>query len=288
MSRLSRLACAVASIVLLVLPGTRAAWAQETSCSELVGKACETTDSAFADQLSLKPSEPFSTSLHKKLTPGEQACSEVFNRAIYLQDFLQQHKSAAHFDNCAFGEGADYIQELLVDADLRFKQPVMGSNRKLSDDFLAGLLSLGQVLHAIQDFYAHSDFVEIQSRDTSISRLKDVVLPTMWNSQGRQTMETLVSQRGLRSGTWAIGGPKKCSVNAVAHEALNKDSNKSIAGKVRIERWNRTQYEVAYELAREASKRFLRDSAQRWPALKVCGGTLALMPLHERRTEEKK
>ena len=37
-------------------------------------------------------------------------------QAMYLQDTYHQFESRAHFDNCAFGEATQYIDELLTEA----------------------------------------------------------------------------------------------------------------------------------------------------------------------------
>lgn len=58
-----------------------------------------------------------------------------------------------HFDDCLFAEGAANINSLYEDA-LSYADPVKFQSEKLADVF-------GQILHPAQDFYAHSNWVNL-------------------------------------------------------------------------------------------------------------------------------
>lgn len=123
--------------------------------------------------------------------------------ANQMQDF-DQVDSNHHFDNCCFKEGVEYINE-------EWKK-VQAQADKLSDD---GLAAFGRLLHTVQDFYAHSNWVEIhQSYDP---------IP-VWNLD----VKNLPS--GIMSGTWPLGSPKRCNSNVPPHSKLNKDDETSEEG----------------------------------------------------------
>ncbi|UIE38402.1 Het-C domain-containing protein [Leptodesmis sichuanensis] len=117
-------------------------------------------------------------------------------RANMSQD-IRQFESYVHFDNCAFAEGAKHIRDEWAKIEAEID--------RLSDD---ALVAFGRLLHTTQDFYAHSNWIELH--------LDQAPIP-LWDFQ----IDTLPP--GIVSGTWSMGFPKKCGSGAPSHDELNKD-----------------------------------------------------------------
>lgn len=79
------------------------------------------------------------------------ACTS--NILVNLEEFSSP---PSHFDNEAFTEGSRLIANLLDDA----RTKLMSDSLSVTD----ARLSFGQAMHTLQDFYAHSNWVELGSR----------------------------------------------------------------------------------------------------------------------------
>ncbi|MGB8703130.1 MAG: HET-C-related protein [Thermosynechococcaceae cyanobacterium] len=183
----------------------------------------------------------FSLDYHAELTT--KAASDVLSESqlkivifYNLAQDVRQWESEVHFDNCAFTEGAKHIRDewAKIEAD---------SNR-LSDE---ALTTFGRLLHTAQDFYAHSNWIELH--------LDQDLIP-LWDFQ----IATL--PQGIVSGTWAIGFPKNCSSGAPSHDELNKDKPDSPEGKKVVESGShqgKTYFILAWDAAlRESRKQLTR------------------------------
>jgi hypothetical protein len=110
--------------------------------------------------------------------------------------------SAAHFDNCAWAEGSTWIKDhrkAAVAAAIAYDASPTVTRRAV----VFG--NLGFVLHATEDFYAHSYWVESHSWG-SLANL-DGAEPAGWFS-----------------GTYPDDLPKNCPAGFPGHDLLNKDS----------------------------------------------------------------
>ncbi|WP_128292228.1 hypothetical protein [Afifella aestuarii] len=150
--------------------------------------------------------------------------------ANMAQDLLQT-QSCVHFDNCDFPGGIQHIADEwnLIDT--------VGD--KYGDPALA---AFGALLHTTQDFYAHSNWVELHVDDAPIP---------VWD----QTLATLPAD--IVSGTWALGSPKLCGPNAPSHSQLNKDSPSSTEGSKVVDSGpnkGKSLFELAYATALSATK----------------------------------
>ena len=157
-----------------------------------------------------------------------------------------QTESKFHFDNCAFEEGVNYIQSQWSMIDF-------------CDDHYseAALHAFGRLLHAVQDFYSHSDWVERHLDEESIP---------VWDLD----VKSLPS--GLVSGTWKLGFPKKCSSGTPSHGELNKDNRNSSKGKVIVNSGphkGKSLFELAFEAA-------VRASIEQFDRLKLAAVRLGL------------
>ena len=230
---------------------------------------------------------PFDPSTHDRL--NEQVLTSVYARelwkALYLQDTYHQFESKVHFDNCDFDDGLDYIADLLRECDgliAKSEAERRAGRQGAADNYVRqAFFSLGQALHGIQDFYAHSNFVELMKN--SGRDLIDVEPVPVWLDEGRQQVKQLQS-RGLISGYVSWGTPKRCGAGVPSHRELAKDSRTMKSGGVVVPRWeNLTQYDAAYLLARASSSAFLRYAFDRWPTLGQKGTVMAYRVFQERR-----
>lgn len=245
-----------------------------------------------ASSASVSAELPFDPSVHAKMTPSGALCSEQLNAAIYRQDILHAFESYAHYDNCAFKSTSEYIQSLLKQSDKYFRQVPDKWDDKTSvpQEILDGMLTLGQVLHAIQDFYAHSNYVElVQKLEPVPAQEQDIPIVHVWTKEGYSDVKKLVT-KGLFSGRvwWTL--PHNCSADVPTHGELAKDSIDTVAG-ARDSIWNRAvgtkkqkNYTVAYNLAHRSTRDFLQWSGVRWSVIeKYCGKTLKYIVIKDRR-----
>jgi len=245
-----------------------------------------------AHSASVSSVEPFDPSVHEKMTPSGSLCSEQLNAAIYRQDVLHAFESYAHFDNCAFDETFQYIQSGLKKSDEYFRSAPSNwtENDKVPREVLDGMLNLGQVLHAVQDFYAHTNYVElVQTIQPVPEREQDIPVIPVWTSQADDRIQDLVNQ-GLVSGRvwWTL--PHQCGAYVPTHAELAKDTATTPAGAT-LSIWKRAvgnqkqnNYNVAFNLAHRGTREFLRWSGGQWPQIeRFCGKTLKYIIVNDRR-----
>jgi hypothetical protein len=141
-----------------------------------------------------------------------------------------QDRSAIHFDNCAFQEGSARIG--------RCWHRIFTESDRFSKN---SLRAFGRLLHTVQDFYSHSNWIELHAGYFPIP---------LWNLN-RNSLPS-----GIYSGTWPEGKPKRCHRGVPSHEQLNKDNSESNSGKIIVPEGpnkGRSYYELAYETAYNAS-----------------------------------
>lgn len=226
---------------------------------------------------------PFSLSTHQWVT-AELECSEWLNEAHYRQDIVEQVLSSAHFDNCDFEGAFKRIDERLVEARAL---AVRGKRAE-------AMRVLGQILHALQDFYAHSNYVELMEQvyPTSLSAVRPLLL---WTPEGRAAISQLrdgkmkgtVLPNGMRLFTGVVwwGWPQKCDAGTPSHGEMAKDSLETDNGKKPApEAWKGRRFHIARQLAQAESLAFLTQTVGRWPELRgACGNALAFTVFHDRR-----
>ena len=245
-----------------------------------------------APSASVSAVRPFDPSVHAAMTPSGSVCSEQLNAAIYRQDILHAFESYAHYDNCAFESTYDYIQSLVKESDRYFRSAPehWQDQNTVPKPVLKGMLSMGQILHAVQDFYAHSNYVELVQKITPVPRRdQDIPVAVVWTKEGHEQIKNLV-QKGLVSGRvwWTL--PHHCEKDAPTHAELAKDSAGTVAG-ASLSVWNRAlgnkkqkNYSVAYNLAHRGTRDFLQWSGVKWPLIeKYCGQTVKYLIVKDRR-----
>jgi hypothetical protein len=176
----------------------------------------------------------FQLGYHAALT--EQACPDdptirdhlTTIVAANLATDLNQFESALHFDNCTFALGAQRIHDLwqLIESDVEINRYIM----------------FGTLIHTVEDFYAHSNWIELHVDDRPVP-VWDLVVSSL--------------PSGIVSGTFFLDSPKECGPNAPTHEQLNKDSPDSEEGSKVVPsgpNQGKTLFDLAFAAALEATK----------------------------------
>lgn len=161
---------------------------------------------------------------------------ELVIRSNYSQDIAHQQDSKVHFDNCCFEEGAAYVMEEWHNIETEMDP--------YSDN---ALITFGRLLHTVQDFYSHSNWVELNQFVNPIP---------IWD------LNVNSLPAGIVSGTWAIGTPKRCSDQAPTHRQLNKDDLNSEEGK-KIVASGPNQGKPLFSLAQDAAIRATSEQFKR-------------------------
>lgn len=231
--------------------------------------------------------KPFSFKGHKQANKNliKNEYIGQLHKAMYVQDLYHQFQSKAHFDNCDFEGSMGYLGELVKEADkfiegAQQKQKA-GMNQDVEAEVKKAFFCIGQALHAIQDFYAHSNYVELMRENykeyTGIPRIP------VWTVEGHKIVLDWQT-KGLLSGYVSWGFPKKCNEGVPTHSDLAKDSATTKEGKIKVKAWeNLTQYEVAVYLAQRASYDFIKFAFTRWPLLKDKGGNVMAFDVFQER-----
>ncbi|MEY9641207.1 hypothetical protein ABIF66_009461 [Bradyrhizobium japonicum] len=122
----------------------------------------------------------------------------------------------------------------------------------------------------MQDFYAHSNYIELQV--PKVKNPDDIVVIGPWRKADQDTIMALRSQ-GLVSGYVSWGFPKDCPDGTISHHNLAKDSADTVSGKRLVPHLtNLSLYRLAVFVARKASVQLVQEAFQRWPILKEVNG----------------
>lgn len=146
-----------------------------------------------------------------------------------LQDLFQTQGSF-HFDNCNFKGGSEYIGK-------QWKLIAESGDPKGK----VALAAFARLLHGVQDFYSHSNWIELNVGTAPIP---------IWNLE----VSTLPPQ--IVSGTWWLGCTKLCPAGAPTHDELHKDDPNSKEGKKIVPSGpnkGKSQFDLAFDAAVQAS-----------------------------------
>lgn len=222
---------------------------------------------------------PFNPAMHIDLTKVAKECSARLGEAQWRQDIVMQGFAKAHFDNCAFEEGIEYVHEKIkkVNSLLDVPEPT-------EEDFNNALSLLGEALHGVQDFYSHSNYVETLNRPGV--KLDDSMVVPLWTADGAERLRLHVKSAGLISGTFA-NSPRRCTAKEPkTHAQLAKDNDRMPAGSVYLEHFGSIAHIAALSLAKLATRQYLAYAFNRWPVLqKRCPSAIAFLPMGDIRTE---
>jgi len=232
--------------------------------------------------------QPFDAGTHEEILKGLVSNVYIYElrKALYTQDTYHQFESKVHFDNCDFDGAVAYVDSLLAEVDGRVQRAtkaeqdgnVAGRDAEIKRSFFA----IGKVLHAVQDFYAHTNYVELSVGQ--VKKSTDIAVISPWTKAGKDAIKGLRGN-GLVSGFVFWGFPQKCSSGTASHADLAKDSESTRSGSVRVTHLeNRSQYKIAVQLARDTSQALIDHAFARWPLLKrVNGNSVAFEVMVDRR-----
>ena len=185
-----------------------------------------------------RPRSPFvpQFQIHYHAALTEQACPDDPTIRANLPTIvaanvatdLNQFESALHFDNCTFDLGVQRIDDLwqLIQSDVEVNRYV----------------TFGTMIHTVQDFYAHSNWVELQVAQSPVP-VWDLVLTSLPAS--------------IVSGTFFLDSPKECGPGAPTHAQLNKDSPDSEEGQKTVTsgpNQGKTLFDLAFAAALDATR----------------------------------
>lgn len=213
-----------------------------------------------------------------RMLPSNAYVAKLWTAAKY-QDTAHQFDSKAHFDNCDFVGAVGYLHELMDYMD-QAETAMKGVEGHLLGQMKESYFFFcGQALHAIQDFYAHSNFVELN--DKPGTRRHEIPIPHFWRADG---LAQINGFKGIHSGRVWWGFPKRCtSENTPTHDAMAKDKPDQGHGKDQTRCLGLSHHEVARYLAARASQAFLEDLLERHPVamssvVSQAGTTNVLIP----------
>lgn len=219
---------------------------------------------------------PFDTASHKQVLDGLLSNKYVgeLRKALYLQDTYHQFESKVHVDNCDFDESISYIDDLLAEVDghvaIATAEKDKGDKVAIEASILKAFFALGQALHGVQDFYAHTNYVEMSVGQAKKSTDINIVLP--WKQSGKVLIKELTG-KGLVSGYVFWGFPQKCPDGTPSHANMAKDKATTPSGVIKVPHLeNRSRYQIAMQLASRASQELIDDAFRRWPLLKEING----------------
>lgn len=220
--------------------------------------------------------QPFDFPAHKELLDGLANNPYIgqLRKALYVQDIWHQFESRAHFDNCHFEGAQAYLASLIEEAG-GHADAVLAARSKGDADAAAAsakdaFFALGQALHAVQDFYAHSNYVELQA--PKAKQAGDIPVIAPWRKSDQEKIAAL-RKAGLVSGYVYWGFPQDCPAGTISHHDLAKDSADTVSGKRLVANLdNLSQFRLAVFLARQASLQLMQEAFARWPVLKELNG----------------
>lgn len=192
--------------------------------------------------------QPFDTSTHQAVL--DQLVSNKYigelRKALYLQDSYHQFESKAHFDNCDFDQAVAYIDSLLFEADVHVAAAKAAKEKNDKTAFEAYMLkaffALGQALHGVQDFYAHTNYVELSV--DKVAKETDIDIVSPWTQSGKDKIKEL-SAKGLVSGYVFWGVPQMCPKGALSHADMAKDKATTKSGSIKVAHLqNRSRYQI--------------------------------------------
>jgi hypothetical protein len=142
--------------------------------------------------------------------------------------------SQYHYDNNRIAEGMELVNAMMYSAHTRLNRagpPVTEAERREVRD---GLMDFGRALHAIQDFYAHSTWVELNHDLVRIGgRIESA---PMWNGETNWGTGTCdvggVTVAGVQTGFERLPTPP----GSVSHAMLNKDHGNTAQGQKVVNR----------------------------------------------------
>jgi hypothetical protein len=154
---------------------------------------------------------------------------KILNNALWFQDLIRFFGSKHHFENCCFVEGIEQINKHLKDNEtdyLRLQKSILIKEQIHLKEKI--IFRTGRILHSAQDFFSHTNFVEImQEKSTTI---EEVLIPDFLIEEGQNQILNLI-KNGLVSERFFLSFPHKCTFKVQNLTSIGKDNPYKKAGK---------------------------------------------------------
>lgn len=192
------------------------------------------------------------------------ALNQIYKQnGIVDQDFMSS--APHHFNNEAFIEG----RNLIIQGTAAIKANIR------TDNFQSARETLGRVCHTLQDFYSHSNWVELGNKspyanlirpDLSIEKIADIAMPTCSDCASgtcpNQLLPAILNGKYLTSGYMGLFSPEKpqgkCSHGGETDLSSSKNPRGGIS-KDESHSYNANLHNNAVNLAAEATMELLED-----------------------------
>ncbi|KAB5581390.1 hypothetical protein PHYPO_G00175100 [Pangasianodon hypophthalmus] len=167
-----------------------------------------------------------------------QSSINEINKNNALVDVQHSFTGSYHFDNEEFWTGRDLITKGVSAVKNHVKQQRYQAARE----------ALGKTLHTLQDFYSHSNWIELENREPYPNLIKpDTIISNIADSETCKScygdgcpsniLESVIAQHQLTSGYFGQSKPKgKCShggeadLSSWGQGGINKDDSDSSHG----------------------------------------------------------
>jgi len=158
-----------------------------------------------------------------------------------------------HYDNNTFNEADANIENIYSNTI-----PAFDSYAPYDDDAVGSVLEwFGQILHARQDYWSHTNAIEEELRNTGTPLMSGVFTWSQFFAWDYQSQAYWYKYNDYR-------------VNGVDHEFLNKDNSSSYEGSIEVD--GKTLYAHAYEKAVQETitqlERFKISAPNAWCKIK--------------------
>lgn len=182
------------------------------------------------------------------------------------QDFgwLGNFGPASHDEN--HGDNSKLAET--IDTMLARWREAAGKECRSCDDLDRVLTLAGRIMHALQDIYAHSNWVEkhgnVDVQEGPGMLPSDIPIMPMWSGPYGQVPEPESVPDDIYSGHWDPTG-KTCAVPGMSHDEMNKDGPGSERGRLRGRNGGGSYYEKAADVASRHTREFWDRF---WPSLR--------------------
>ena len=196
---------------------------------------------------------------------------QTFNQAHLYQDIFFFFFSKTHFDNCCFAESIEQINQHLmrIESDyFKFAEAIEPKEKQKLKQAI--IFRTGRILHSVQDFFSHSNYVELMEK--KYQKIDEVPVLDFWTKTGQEEILKL-THSGLISERFFFSFPHKCPPNSPGETQLGKDKEQTLAGK-RKTNWLNTKkqnnisgFEAAILLAEKSTYNVLFQLFIKYPLL---------------------
>lgn len=174
---------------------------------------------------------------------------KLLNKAVWYQDIFHFFGSKHHFDNCCFSESIQQIINLQKDNDADYAILLQTQKEKDRTRLKEKIIfRTGRILHSAQDFFSHSNFVELMQE--KYEEIEAVPSVEFLSENGQKRILDL-SKNGLYSNRFFLSFPHRCETNKIGNINFNKDGPNHEAGK-KLTKWQNLKgknYFTAFEAA---------------------------------------